>query len=261
MSDTTVVIYIVVSMIILLIISLSVLWFFYHSQNKIMKLKMQEQENKIVYHKNLLLNTVKTQENERNRIASDLHDDVASKLNVVHLNIHLLKKKLAGESEIEKIIDQIETSLQDSIHRTRMISYELMPQMLKKFGFHFAIHELSQTINATGSIHMDIRNIHMCEIRDNFKVLHLYRVLQELVNNTLKYAKAQNIEITFHQTGNDIIMDYTDDGIGFQADQPSMGLGLYNIKTRSELLHGEWKFLNDKNQPGCHFTLKFSKDA
>ena len=260
MEDAQIIIFIVVSMIILLIISLSVLWFFYHAQNKIIKLKMKEQAAKIEYHKNLLLNTIKTQENERSRIAGDLHDDVASKLNVVHLNLHLLKKILGETPEHAKIIDQIETSLNEGIHRTRVISHELMPQVLKKFGFHYALHELAQSINVTGGLHMEVINAHLSGISDDFKVLHLFRIIQELLSNTIKYARAQNITITFENIDDFIIMTYRDDGMGFDAEKTSDGLGLFNIKTRSELLGGEVIFKNEANQPGCICIVKFKKD-
>jgi two-component system NarL family sensor kinase len=260
MKDSTVVVFIVVSMVILLIISLSVLWFFYHTQNKIIKLKLKEQAAKIEYHKNLLLNTIKTQENERARIAGELHDDVASKLNVVHLNIHLLKKLSGNTPEHAKIIDHIETSLNESIHRTRVISHELMPQVLKKFGFHYALHELAQSINVTGSFHLFVKDSHLCEISDDFKILHLFRIIQELLSNTIKYARAQYININFEKTVDHIIMTYQDDGIGFDAEKSSEGLGLYNIKTRSELLGGDVTFKNSEEQTGSICIVKFKKD-
>lgn len=261
MEDTQVIVFIVVSMILLLIISLSVLWFFYHAQNKIIKLKMKEQAAKIEYHKNLLLNTIKTQENERARIAGELHDDVASKLNVVHLNIHLLKKISGNTPELAKIIDQIETSLNDGIHRTRVISHELMPQVLKKFGFHYALNELAQSVNVTGGLHIEVTEAHLFGLTDDFKVLHLFRIIQELISNTIKYARAQNIKITFEQNHDDITMMYKDDGIGFDAEKTSVGLGLFNIKTRSELLGGAVSFRNDTEHTGCICLLKFKKDA
>ncbi|MBK9257724.1 MAG: sensor histidine kinase [Saprospiraceae bacterium] len=221
---------------------------------------MKQQAIKIEYHENLLANTVKTQENERNRISGELHDDVASKLNVVHLNVHLLKKRIDNDPEVNKIIDQIETSLEESINRTRVISHELIPQVLKKFGFHFALNDLCQSVNVTGNVHFELEDEHLCIINDDFKLLHLFRIIQELLSNTLKYANASNIVLSFSQTNDEeIIMYYRDDGVGFDAEQASAGLGLFNIKTRSELLKGEAQFVQKKEMPGCHFILKLKK--
>src|SRR5690606_23486942 len=123
-----------------------------------------EQANKILYQKELLINTVKTQETERNRISGELHDDVASRLNVMHINVHLLKKKIQDVPEVSKIIDQIESSLDESIERTRSISHELMPQLLKKFGFHYALHELVQSLNAPGTIQVESNDEFLCPL-------------------------------------------------------------------------------------------------
>lgn len=259
MSDQSVIMFIVVSMILLLIISISVMWFFYHTQNKILNMKMLEQANDIKYHKNLLLNTVKTQEIERNRISCELHDDVASGLNVIHLNIHLLKRKISDQPELKKIIDQVETSLNESIRRTRVISHELVPPLLQKFGFQHAFHELVRTVNATGVVQMNVEDEHLCSIDDEYKQLHLIRIIQELISNTLKYAQASNIKVEFEilEEEDCILMKYSDDGIGFDPDLVSTGLGLDNIKTRIELLGGEGKFIVDNQHKGVLFILKF----
>ncbi|MBK8623028.1 MAG: hypothetical protein IPN79_15060 [Saprospiraceae bacterium] len=263
MSDASVVTFMVVSMIIILIITVSVMWFFYHSQNKIIQLNMKKQASLIEYQKNLLINTVKTQENERNRIAAELHDDVASKLNVIHLNVHLLKTKWGFHPEQTVIIDQIETSLNESIRRTRMISHELMPPLLKKFGFHYTLHELVQSVNATGVISVLIEDIHHCQIKDDHRQLHLFRIIQELISNTLKYAQATKIEISFSGSQNeeDIVLNYKDDGVGFDTNEVTSGLGFYNIKTRTELLQGDGRFVHRNDGTGIHYVLKFPKDV
>lgn len=264
MTESALIVFIVVSMIILVIISISVLWFFYYLQNKTIKLQMQEQANKILYQNQLLVNTVKTQETERNRIASELHDDVASRLNVLHLNVHLLKKKVDSIPDLIKIIDQIESSLDESISRTRSISHELMPQVLKKFGFHHALYELGHSVNGTGTINVDIVDGYLCKPKDNMEALHLFRILQELISNTIKYAKASEIRINFEkeETTQILTMHYRDNGIGFNPESASVGLGLYNIKTRAELLEAQWAFLvPDPEGRGVHFSLKFRNNG
>lgn len=260
MKDSSLIIFVVTSMIILVVISISVLWVFYYLQNKTIKLQMLEQANKIMYQNLLLLNTVKTQETERNRIAGELHDDVASRLNVMHLNVHLLKKKMDDNPEIAKIIDQIESSLDESITRTRTISHELMPQVLQKFGFHYALHELVQSVKGTGTIQIEASNDFLSPLKDNMEELHLFRILQELISNTIKYAQANTIHINFEkdESTDFVTMHYKDDGIGFNPDSESTGLGLYNIKTRAELLQATWAFHSPgPDEQGVHFTLKF----
>jgi two-component system, NarL family, sensor kinase len=261
MSEETIGIYIIVSMIFVLILSISLMWFFYHTQNKIIELQLKEQQIKIEFQNDLLTNTIKTQENERKRIAGELHDDVASKLNIMHLNLHLLKKKQPDDPDYPRIIDQLETSLQNSLERTRSISHELMPQVLKKFGFHAALKELCREVNSTGKIHMQTENDDLWTENDDFKVLNMYRIIQELVNNSLKYAEANKILISFGLERGFLVMDYSDDGKGFNPDEQTYGLGISNIKSRSELLKAEWQFLSSTSATGFRFILKFIKDA
>jgi signal transduction histidine kinase len=259
MSDSPVIILIIVSMIIMVVISLSVLWFFYYTQNKTIQLKMKEQANQLQYQKNLLLNTVKTQENERNRISAELHDDLGSRLNVIHLNLHLLKTKAHHNPEISQFIDQIETSLDEGIRRTRVISHELMPPLLRKFGFHNALNELAGSLNATGKIRIIVTDDHVCRMDDSFRQLHLYRIIQELINNTIKYARATEIKISFSAEENEtmVSMEYSDNGTGFDTGKVIPGLGLSNIKTRTELLNGRDKIVSLPEKEGFYFTLKF----
>ena len=263
MSDSTLVILIVTSMIILMILALTVLWFFFYFQNKIIHFKMKEKEIEIEYQKKLLLNTVKTQENERARISAELHDDIGSTLNVLNLNLHLLKRKISQDSETLKIFVQIEDLLVKSISQTRIISHNLMPQMLRKFGFQHALHELADSVNLNGSVHISVRNEHLCNLKNDLNQLHLLRIIQELINNTLKHSEASEIEIHFTYSEMDqlMTMSYTDNGAGFDYKAEYPGLGIYNIKTRAELLNGcvEYSDLNDKSRT-C-FILKFPSDG
>jgi len=190
----------------------------------------------------MLENTVRTKEIERKRISQELHDDVSSQLSIMNLNLHVLKNKLPDDHQLEELVDQIQTSIQKSSERTRTISHELMPLSFKKFGLHYVLEDMASSINLSGEISIQIEADYLIKIRDNFKLLHIYRIIQELVNNTLKYAKAKHITVNFKEHNNDLIMDYRDDGIGFELDPDNAGLGFGNIKTRATLLDGHIEF-------------------
>lgn len=257
MDENLIPIYILASIVIFLILSVSIILFLYHSHNKINKIKLHEKEMELKYQNELLLNTVKTQEAERSRIASELHDDIASKLNIIHLNLHLLKK---GGHLIEtdlKLIDQIETSLDVSIERTRSIAHELLPQIFRRFGIHHALKELEHSINITQVILVRIQSEHLLNILDELKLLHIYRIIQELIQNTLKYASAKNINIGFAEENDMIAMTYTDDGKGFDVKNATGGLGISNIMTRSKLLEGKVTFESLPEIKGMTCTIKF----
>lgn len=258
MNDSMIPIYVLSSMGLFLIVSIGIILFLNRSQSIVNKALLHERELEIKFQNELLQNTVKTQEAERKRIATELHDDIASKLNIIHLNVHLLKKGgYLLESDL-KLIDQIETSLNVSIERTRSISHELLPQVFKKFGIHHALKELEHAVNISQTIILRIESEHLINITNELKLLHIYRILQELIQNTLKYADAKHINIVFKTEDNNLIsMNYSDDGKGFDTQKASHGLGIGNILTRAKLLNGLVEFKSIPAIKGMLFTIKF----
>ncbi len=232
--------YILSSILGMLLIGILVIWFLNRAQIKISKEKIKRQEQKLEFQKELLVNTVRTQEKERERIAKELHDDVTSQLSIIHLNLHMLKERLDSEPESDNLIDHIETSLKNSTERTRSIAHELMPSIFKKFGFHHALKELANNVNLTNYIELQVENEHLLAITNQFNLLHIYRIIQELINNSLKYAEASKLQIIFESIENNFIqLSYSDNGVGFNTKQQNEGLGMGNLKTRIELLNGE----------------------
>lgn len=256
MINEPIVLYVFISVLIMLVIGLGFIWFLSHAQGKITQSKLKEQELDMYYQKQMLLNTVKTKENERNRIAKELHDDVSSQLGIINFNLYALKKRIPQDDQISLLMDQISSSLKSSTERTRSISHELMPLMFRKYGIHETLKELTASINLTGEIELIIQDDFLIKIADEFKLLHIYRIVQELTNNTLKYAKASKIVILFLAKENDLIMTYIDDGIGINLNNMTYGLGLSNIKTRVTLLDGNITIESSENN-GFQALIKF----
>lgn len=257
MTDANITRYILFSILGMLIIGILVIWFLNRAQNKISNEKIKTQEQKLEFRKELLENTVRTQENERERISKELHDDVTSQLSIIHLNLHMLKNKVDNEGEVATLIDHIESSLKNSTERTRSIAHELMPAIFKKFGFHHALKELANSVNLTNHVELKANNEHLLTITNQFKLLHIYRILQELINNSLKYAQASHLIIEFSNLENNFIqLTYIDDGVGFNTKQQSEGLGMSNLKTRIELLNGEI-LVDSSPGHGTNVTCKF----
>ncbi len=256
MTEDNLLVYILASIAVMLLFAVGVIWFLNQTQRKIVQSKLKEQEREISFQKELLENTVKTQESERERIAKELHDDVGSQLSVIHLNLHVLKEKVEKDQELHQVLDHIEQSLKKSTERTRTISHDLMPSILQKFGFLDAVNELVNSINLAQVLDVDIENESSLKISDKFKLLHLYRIIQELLNNTLKYANASKVKIVFTEIGEQIEMIYTDNGVGFDPSKHSEGLGLGNVNTRIRLLDGTIDWSSEKGD-GVKITSKF----
>jgi signal transduction histidine kinase len=155
------------------------------------------------------------------------------------------------------LLHNIDKSLQESATRTRTMSHELMPPLLKKFGLSQVLSDLTESVNSTEQLHFEIIDLENLAIKEHFKVLHIYRLVQELTNNTLKYAYAKNVILQFTLVNNgQISMIYKDDGVGFDLDTMKRGHGLSNIETRIRLLNGKLT-IDTKAQQGATFTFIF----
>ena len=123
MNTKEIYVLIIVSILLMITFAFAVIWFFTVAQKKIIGTKLKQNELEMLFQKELLANAVTVQENERDRIAKELHDDIGSKLNVALLNIHLLKKKKSPHEEINLLFERIHHAIQESAKRTRDICF------------------------------------------------------------------------------------------------------------------------------------------
>jgi len=188
---------------------------------------------------------IQTLENERKRIAGDLHDELGPMLSAIKLQINHLEPTDETETAV---LEKSSTQIDSIIQRFREISYDLLPNTLVRKGFIKATEEF---IGKLKMLHpLDI--IFTC---DEFKLIaereiNLYRVVQEIVQNTIKHAKAKKLEISVQNKGKTIVLKTKDDGIGFaysEKKQAASGLGLMNLQSRAEVLGGQ---LIVHTQPG-----------
>ena len=198
------------------------------------------------HQKKLLEAEITSQEAERLRIGKDLHDEVGSVLSSLRLLIesHAEKSESAEattdfNSRSKIIIDRI-------IGNVRQISHNLSPRISGKFGFYDALCELCDTINeaATISVSLDFKDNTAPLIIHDKTAMAIYRVLAELINNTIKHAKATAIDIIVDIKENNLNICYADDGIGFSFNEKisSGGIGLQNIESRLNMVQANWSF-------------------
>ena len=196
-------------------------------------------EKELTHQREMLSSTILTQEQERQRIAKDLHDSVGSKLGVMNLFLHQLNRK---SPEAETDVRDMLGVVGETIQTTRRISHDLLPPTLETFGLATAIQELGDQVSQTQGPGMKI------EIEGErpegvapLVELNLFRILQELLNNSLKYAQANQISLRLIQSADKIILQYHDDGIGFdpQRLENQKGLGMQNIQSRLQMIEGK----------------------
>ena len=248
---------IVIVLILIGFLILSVLLLFSVSQKRILKEVSKAQQREIEFAETLLKNSIETQENERTRIARELHDGITSKLNVINLNFNLLKGNNGDTQKEEAIFRDIKQSITESINLSREIAHNLIPPAFSKFGIQPAIEDIWLKINRIDNLSMQLDINHEWDALPKMELLHIFRIIQELVNNTLKHAEANNINLQSEIEGNCILISYSDDGKGFvQRPDQKDGIGLKNIKARLKLLNGEILPLGNEDLKGYLFKIK-----
>jgi two-component system NarL family sensor kinase len=196
------------------------------------------QRRSLRLHKEKIQAEIDTLEKERSRIASDLHDELGALLAAVKLQINSLDTK---EPEDHRVIQGASQHIDTIIAKLREISNNLMPNTLVRKGLKKAIEEfIENTGQASG---LQFKFICNQELKlDQQKEINIYRIIQEIVHNTLKHAGASYLIIQIAVEGNSLLLMTADDGKGFNyfakvKDNP--GLGLRNLQSRAEVMGGE----------------------
>ncbi|MDR6967386.1 signal transduction histidine kinase [Flavobacterium arsenatis] len=243
------------------LMAVSLLLFFYYSRKKILKKELEKKDLELTHQLKLLEATLETQEKERQRIARDLHDDISSKLNIISLNAHLLASKNLPEKDFDEISSNIILITGQVLENSRRIAHDLLPPILDNFGLHAALEELCHS-NCQGEIMNVTYNNPKEQIAfekiDTKGHLHVFRIIQELINNSIKHGKASKIRIEVKNENNICHIHYSDNGIGFNIKQAEAknGIGMKNIKSRTAFLNGKFEIKSIENK-GIMAKLSF----
>ena len=197
------------------------------------KIKQLEEEKKLLAARSI----VDGQENERKRIAKELHDGLGVLLSAAKMQFTSIKDT---RPENKPYIERANKLLEQASGDVRKISHNMMPGLLTRFGFYEAVEDLLEKVDETDGIKAD------CEITgqldrlpENMEIM-LYRIIQEMVNNTLKHAGATTINLKVDAGQEVLKIRYRDDGKGFdpQDKKKSSSLGLTSIESRVNFLGG-----------------------
>lgn len=244
-----------IGILIMLSLALAFIVFFNRSQRKILAEQMRMQQLRLEHQEALLYNNIKTQEEERKRIAKDLHDEVGSKLNVIHLNLHRLKKNATVSPLLEETVSDIFGAINDTINTTRRISHDLLPPTLENFGLADAIKELCDSYQRTSALNLQFDHV-QSEGRPIEKMVevNLFRIIQELISNSIKHGHASQINIRLLANNKELRLEYQDNGQGFDPAQlkKKTGLGMQNVESRLQMIQAQHSL---DSQPGAGFSL------
>lgn len=194
----------------------------------------KESENKVLHA------IMRTEEKERRQFAKDLHDGIGPLLSNIKMSVSAIDKTQITGFNLT-VVENISNLINESINSLKYTSNSLSPHILESFGLASAVNSFIENINRLGKIEVSFsHNIESLRF-DNQVETNLYRIVCELFQNTVKHASASNISLLIHFNENKLIIQYFDDGIGFDANDPGNmeGMGISNMHSRLKALDGE----------------------
>ena len=202
---------------------------------------------------------LKGQEEERSRLAKDLHDGLGGLLSGVKFSLSNMKDNLIitpdNMTVFERSLDMIDTSIKE----LRRVAHNMMPEMLTKFGLGEALKEYCNTINATKLLTVKYQSHGMTARMDKSSEIIIYRIIQELLNNTLKHAAAKEAFVQLIREDSRLNIVVEDNGKGFNANLPenNKGAGWANIRSRVEYLKGQLDIHSEQGK-GTLVNIEFN---
>lgn len=194
----------------------------------------------------LFQSVIDAEEKERTRIAKDLHDSLGASLSAVKLYFEGLKPSIPDQEKSSLVYDM----LANACNEVRAISHQMMPQVLIREGLFVATRQFCMPFMSLPKLKFEL-NILGPEIRPPSPTteLMIYRILQELINNSLKHSKATEIIVQLIQSKNELILSVEDNGIGgdINVNESNNGLGISNLVSRVKYLNGQISFENVEN--------------
>jgi two-component system, NarL family, sensor kinase len=242
------------------IIAVGVVIFFIRYQKRLL-LQQNELHNIELQHKeDLLISNIQSVEEERRRIAKDIHDELGGIFSTLALAINQIKtEEVTNKAVVQESRDLINTGLKS----VRRISHAVMPDELELFGLHSTLENYSSTISRSTGIEIEYTSKVDTVTLKPVAELALYRIIQELISNTLKHANATKIAILFTLAANEVIMEYKDNGNGFtyKPKQPNSGMGMKNLEGRLLVMHGTMELTSAPNKGfACTMHIPLTKN-
>jgi len=208
----------------------------------------------IIKHKEQQLQAViDGQEEERRRIARELHDGVGQKLAGIKINWENLSTDLS-QNENFGGLQKMSELLDSAAAEVRMISHQMMPKELEQFGLVPAIESLLRNNLENSGIQFEFNQLGMEKRLPQVVELNIFRIIQELLSNVLRHAEAKNLHVQLLKRQGAVVLIVEDDGKGFEIkNDESFGIGLMNIESRIKMINSNFVI---ESEPGKGTTIR-----
>ncbi len=198
------------------------------------------------------------QEEERQRIAKDLHDGVGQQISAIKIHLEGLKKNIGlknqeQESEVSSLVEMVG----DTGSEIRSISHQMMPKALTELGLVAALEDMLEKSFRYHKIKYSFGQHGIDDRLPKHLEVGLYRIAQELVNNIIKHSGAKSVDMELMKTATHLVLIVQDDGKGISKDKKAEGIGMMNISTRLRTMNGEMNMESDTGQ-GTTATIRIA---
>ncbi|MDB5205029.1 MAG: hypothetical protein JWR72_104 [Flavisolibacter sp.] len=184
---------------------------------------------------------LKGEEQERTRLAKDLHDGLGGMLSGIKYSLNTMKRNLIMTPDNVEAFERSMDMLDSSIKEMRRVAHNMMPEALVKFGLDTALKDFCNDIDQSGALQVNYQSIGMENVVvEQTTAITIYRIVQELINNTMKHAAAKTAIVQLTKSDGHLSITVEDDGKGFDTSMldKSRGIGWINIQNRVEFLQG-----------------------
>jgi len=202
---------------------------------------------------------LKGEEQERTRMAKDLHDGLGGMLSGIKYGLQTMKGNLIMTPENTQAFERSMDMLDSSIQEMRRVAHNMMPEALVKFGLDVALKDYCTDINQNSALHVSYQSFGLADTPlDQTMAITVYRIIQELINNTLKHAAAKTAIVQITRTNEQLVITVEDDGKGFDTVilKQSKGIGWANIQHRVEFLKGKLDIISQPEK-GTSVHIEF----
>ncbi|GAA4777769.1 hypothetical protein GCM10023231_00210 [Olivibacter ginsenosidimutans] len=226
-----------------LTIALCGFFFLFHkSQQKIARQQKKLQEEKLLHHQALIKASVRSQDQERQRIGRDLHDSMGSAITMLHLRMSYFEEQHPHRSpELTSFFNDFRSQLDQLLQSCRQISHQLSPEIHRLYSPSESLEELCQKAAAQHQVDLSMTD-GARQVLDEFQeeqAINLYRILEELLHNTLRHAHANRIHIQLMHEADQLWITYQDNGKGIDPENTIAGHGMQHIESRLLVLGGQ----------------------
>jgi two-component system sensor histidine kinase UhpB len=225
-----------------------------HQLSMLLQKVNQRLARELAVKQNLARQLVSVEEQIRKSVARELHDEIGQNITAIQIQ-SMLAQRLAEDEQARSAATSIQSLAMRVHHSTRQLLKQLRPHILDELGLEHAIRQLIQEMRFTEqgiqvglNIGVDPQKL------DDTTSVTLFRIVQELLNNVSKHAKARNVNISLFP-GSDMVLEVKDDGIGLPEDWRIRGQGIKGLTERVSALGGSLKLTTSSNPGGTRIIV------